>query len=161
MKKYKVKINCPGFKKDDIIEQFSINKTSVRAEFGLLVEPGDYPEIFEEVKEPLFVTEDGVPAYKDSYITAINLKKLELEPSYNLSDDDVDLDYLLKQVKSGKDFKYFSTKEAAEKYIELNKLRFSLNNFYDASNKCFQDNYVNNIGESMIDFDSFKRYLGI
>lgn len=90
----------------------------------------------EQVKPPIFTTEDGVDIYKgDIYyglrIAKIDFLKLEIYPfSGNFF--------------SGKDssFKYFSTKEAAEEYILLNKPCLSINDIRPLLTYC-NNNYTN------------------
>ena len=80
-----------------------------------------YPEFWEEVKEPILTTEDGVDLYEGDrvyfYINIITKSSI--------------LDTKLMSFPPSKDFKYFSTKEAAEDYVKLNKPVFSRKDLLD------------------------------
>jgi len=73
----------------------------------------NWPEYFEEVKEKLFTTEDGVDIYKGDKCWAINKNGLDI-PHFDCYNG----------ISYG-ELIYFSTKEAAEKYIDENKPMYS------------------------------------
>lgn len=80
----------------------------------------NYPEFWEEVKEPLFVTEDGVDVFKYDYFYYVS--------KYGICYKG----YARELSATNKEFKYFSTPEAAKKYIEQNKPRFSVKDIEEA-----------------------------
>lgn len=167
MKKYRVKINCPGFKKDDIIDQFSITNKSVRAEFGLLVDPSEYPEIFEEIKEPLFVTDDGVEIHENAeyYPVALftQLGGNDSFEAFTISAHDCKAvpDSEFKFLNFEK-FKFFSTKQAAKKWIEENKPVFSRKQIMDAFDNSY-DISADQIKQKAFNIfeETFKNELGL
>lgn len=121
-KKYKLIKEYPGsLPIDTIIELISTSTATFRvleskskdqAVFIKSVEK--YPEFWQEVKEPLFITYDGVPIYYGDEFWCV--------------DKDFDLWFIGTASKNaGKTvgLKYFSTKESAEKYIYENKPRYS------------------------------------
>lgn len=87
----------------------------------------NYPEFWQEVKEPLFVTEDGVEIYDNK------------EMVYYINCDEffyVGWQYVC-YIDSSKASPYmiFSTREAAEEWIKENKPRFSEKQVLDAISK--------------------------
>lgn len=123
MKSYKVKINCPMFTKND---------TFVTDELGFIYvnnvafEPTFYPDVFKEIKEPLFVTEDGVNIYINDPFYAVIKSNLKLDYHDQKEETGDKYRFIASAQTQINDFYiYFSTKEAAEKYIDENKLIFS------------------------------------
>ena len=81
----------------------------------------NYPEFWEEIKEPLFVTEDGVDVFKYDYFYYVSKGGICCKgyASGELS-------------ATNKEFKYFSTPGAAKKYIDQNKPKFSVKDIEEA-----------------------------
>ena len=92
-----------------------------------------YPEFWEEVLEPLFTTEDGVEIlegeefyFVDSFWeigkgkATVGCKKITL-------------------------MKEFSTKEAAEKYIDENKPKFSIKDIENTLKESYKADFINSI----------------
>ena len=74
-----------------------------------------YPEFWQEVKEPVFISDDGVEMFKgDDVYFVVNF---ELSTMVYVVND------WFKTATP--DYKRFSTKEAALKYIDLNKPKYS------------------------------------
>ena len=80
----------------------------------------DFPEFWVEVKEPLFVTEDGVNVFKYDYFYYVS--------KYGICYKG----YARELSATNKEFKYFSTPEAAKKYIDQNKPKFSVKDIEEA-----------------------------
>ena len=74
----------------------------------------NYPEFWQEIKEPLFTTEDGVNLYEGDHYYAVYstwlYDRIYLTPGNPV---------IFKHTKN------FSTKEKAEKYINKNKAKYS------------------------------------
>ena len=147
--KYKL-IKCyPGSPKLGYITNFNENEEDWNTE-NLIIPPDctDYPEFWEEVKEPIFTTEDGKDIYcGDNFWFVDNLwnigKGLVSHPVF----------------KPLYGYTQFSSKEAAEKYIEENKPLYSKKqvinilkgfdkevNDYIASNKDYME-YINHYSD--------------
>ena len=73
----------------------------------------DYPEFWEEVKEPLFVTEDGKEIFDEDKYFTVRLDTLEIMKPFE------------NWVSDKKRLKCFSTKELAEQFISENKPIYS------------------------------------
>lgn len=73
-----------------------------------------------EVKEPLFVTEDGVNVFKYDYFYYVS--------KYGICYKG----YARELSATNKEFKYFSTPEAAKKYIDQNEPKFSAKDVEEA-----------------------------
>jgi len=118
MKKYRVKIKSPFLEKGEVCEVDNDGKFAIENE--LCFDPKLYPEIFEEIEQPLFTTEDGKDIYIGEKVWFVE-NGAEHAFSTKAKKDEVYYDTLdtLDGCKS------FSTKELAEKYIDENKLRFS------------------------------------
>jgi hypothetical protein len=112
------------------------------------VKLSDYPDYWQEIKEPLFITEDGINVYDVNEI----LFKIILEDTTNISWINVSL--LKSQIYQTD--KVFSTKEAAEKWIKENKPRFSEKQVLGALQKGF---YKAKIWAEFV--PSFKKELGL
>lgn len=139
--KYRVIKSFPSIKKsykvgDIISENGHSDMTSIAK---------DWPEYFEEVKERLFVANDGAEIYKgDSYfLVRKDLTIFKEEPNH---------------LQYGNPFPCisFSTREAAEKYIDENKPMYSKKQIKEALEKS------DNITVSRIEFlRIFKEKLKI
>ena len=118
MKKYKLIKELP-FDNSPEIGYVSTQLTGSNGVHYLLhnfFHPEEYPEFWEEVKEPIFISDDGVEMFVgDSYWT--NLADLSDVVMLEITDT-TPKDNVLS-------FKRFSTKEAALKYIDLHKLKYS------------------------------------
>jgi hypothetical protein len=77
------------------------------------------PEFWQPVQEPLFVSEDGVEIYEGMKTTVVSKKDFSTGP---------DMDNIGMYPNK---FWYFSTLESAEKYVRLNKPRYSLRQVYE------------------------------
>jgi len=119
--KYKIIKKIPFFYTlDKVVETNDANLIKLIGS-NLYINPGDWPEYFEPVKEPLFTTYDGVKifemkgyvheVYKTETSKCIRLDCFPNNKSSNFISDD--------------NYKYFSTEEAAEKWIDENKPVFS------------------------------------
>lgn len=81
--------------------------------------PEKYPEFWEEVKEPLFITTDGVKIYSEDHAWIVY-------DNFTLSEG-----VFFTKVKMFDSLKYFSTKEKAESYIKENKPVYSKKQLLD------------------------------
>lgn len=79
--------------------------------------------LLNKVKQPLFTTEDGVDIHYDQMFFNVNNFKIE---TFQVTNDKYPLDFL----NDGS--KQFSTKEAAEEYIIMNKPCLSLNDIFSS-----------------------------
>ena len=85
----------------------------------------NYPEFWKEVKEPVFISDDGVEMFKgDNVYFVVNF---ELSTMIYVVND------WFKTATP--DYKRFSTKEAALKYIDLNKPKYSKSDVIEALRK--------------------------
>lgn len=88
-------------------------------------------EFWEEIKEPIFATQDGKDIYYgDSY--------------YKVKLANFDIFQIVSAMKGGgnmEGYNYFSTKEAAEKWIDENKPRYSKNDVKAVIEESFNDCY--------------------
>lgn len=82
---------------------------------GKDLHPENYPEFWEKVKEPLFVTEDGKEVFDYSQLVKIVTGEFNIQsvPAESIVSDNVKYKFV------------FSNLEAAEKWIEQNKPVFS------------------------------------
>lgn len=64
MKRFKLKVKCFGFSRDVIYIANEYNQ--IKSYLGFIVCAPDYKDIFEEVKEPLLVTEDGIEIFDEN-----------------------------------------------------------------------------------------------
>jgi hypothetical protein len=97
----------------------------------------NWPEYWEEIKEPLFVTEDGVELFNINDRVFGVLTKANWQKYYN--GDGVYLGIIIN--KKSSDWKYFSTKEAAEKYYDLNIPKYSKKQILDTLYQCKEHYY--------------------
>lgn len=107
-------------------------------------------ELAEKASEPLFVTEDGREIFQGDECWQISVLDNFLNSKANKSTGRKEI------IPIPSYFKYFSTKEAAEKYIEDNKPRFSKKQIEDA----FTKSNLRYIADCW-HWDSFKQNLGI
>ena len=108
--------------KDNIIS-FAVNPKGLSAHSRNFTQ---YINNIEKVKQALFTTEDGVDIFKGDNITSVNLDSLKIYATTHINTGE-SLNY--------GNYKHFSTKEAAEEYILLNKPCLSINDIkaFDAS----------------------------
>jgi len=142
MKKYKVKISCPDFRH----MHYPVDDHGrIHSDYGLMYHPEDYPEIFEEVKEPLFITEDGIEIYDKNY-------KLHCVNKTTFIMDWI----LFKNGPNIDDWLFFSTIDASKEWIEQNKPKFSIKQLKDIVHRLYNDNktYTNFI-------TNFEKEFGI
>lgn len=103
-----------------------------------------FPEHWQEIREPLFVTEDGVEVFDPSTLLwDVHVEQFEIDCNRFDETDKI------------KAFKFFSTKEAAEKWIERNKPKFSIQQI--------EEGYIKSINARTgeIQFGVFREYFGI
>lgn len=103
-----------------------------------------YPEFWQEIKKPLFVTEDGVEIFEGDFPWVVNSKN-----NYDIYQWDEGC--MENGIKSDycKKLKYFSTKEVAENWIKNNKPEFSKQQILDAISE-IKDNTAHGIFFSKI-----------
>lgn len=80
---------------------------------------------FKKINKPIFITEDGVELYQGDEINSVHKETLVL--NCNTNESGIVGDNFISNDK----YLYFSTKKAAEKYILLNKHRFSIQEISD------------------------------
>lgn len=150
MKKYRVKVKCPDFSLGQIVDSHPMC-------FGAKISCSSYPEIFEEIKEPLFVTEDGVELFEGDHIFPFKIKEFEIRPDFIISNntDEINLSGMKKNVEQNKVI-YFSSKAAAEKWIAENKPVFSKAHILSAIDGCLLMTSSNRISVSEL-----KNILGL
>lgn len=105
-------------------------------------------EIISEIKkapEVLFVTEDGIEIFEGDSYFRVRLDTLEILKSNE------------NWVSSLKLIKYFSTKEAAEKYIDENKPKYSKKEIKEALSKV----YLSTTNGTFINEGLFRQCLGL
>lgn len=151
-KKYKLIKKYPGspelgFEKETNSEGFFIVNS-------LDICPERWPEYWQEIKEPLFVTEDGVELFEYSdKVYSFDVVKNILSGVHYLRDCDLEL------ITRTKNWKYFSNEMAIQKWIKENEPMFSKKQIMDA--------YERIPSRSMDDgifycrFDLFKKELGL
>jgi hypothetical protein len=132
--KYKLIKNFPGYPYKGVIMETISPENKGLKENPALFSPSHWPEYFELVKEPLFVSEDGVEIYEDSDVVGVSIQYYNIEEEFNIQDRGVDI---VKLRKEGAVSKYFSTREAAEKWIKKNKPKFSEQQILDTICKCY------------------------
>jgi len=83
--------------------------------------PAEFPEFWDEVKEPMVTTEDGMKLFEGDLFYPLNM----LDFSYGNSNGHI-LD-LLCDYNNAKsvNIRWFSSKQSRDKYIEENKTRYS------------------------------------
>ena len=130
MKKYRVKIDCPSYKKGEILES---NDGLVKWESGYYYNASNYPEIFEEIKEPRFITVDGVETFDgDNYYIV----------DYNWNPKTCTTDGMDNYVLS---FNRFSSLESANIFIEENRPKYSKTELINIINSKFSNLYAKEI----------------
>lgn len=112
MKKYRVKIDMPNFEKGEILEY---ENGVYKNKYSWVERPIDYPDCFEEIKDPLFVTDDGFEIYDPNFLVFGVSKEGFAE----------DFEIPIKEAQKYRNWLYFSTQAAAEKWIDENKPVFS------------------------------------
>lgn len=152
MKKYKLIKTYPGLsplsKEGMTVEQrddnaYTLLNTGIHYLFHEK-EIENWPEFWQEVKEPLFITEDGLEIYECSTLIwfvdlyQYNIRSCEYRYAKDLTDK----------------FKLFSTNEAAEKWIEENKPIFSKKQLREAIHKWYEysetwQEYVNSMRKDL------------
>lgn len=145
MKKYRVKIDMPNFEKGEILE---FENGVYKNKYSWVERPIDYPDCFEEIKDPLFVTDDGVGIFDETetiYGVCTFLNK----------DSNSIVKHQIRQDLNQITYKWFSTKAAAEKWIDENKPEFSKKQVNKAIDKAFHKT----IHPGFI--SSFKEKLGL
>jgi len=131
MKKYRVKIDCPAFTKGKIYELSEQGR--VVSDYYESVNPTRYPDIFQEIKEPIFVTADGVELFDENdKIYCIDFDLSTCFFTIKLRE------LLMTDIKTV----FFSTREAAETYIDQNKPIFSKKQVLDAIKKADNHRYL-------------------
>ena len=116
---------------------------------GIDLHPENFPKFWKELEKLVLTSEDGVPLYEnDTY--------------FNLFESDFSGELIAFQINGpnklfsanttvNKNSKFFSTKEAAEKYVKLNKPTFSKNQINElignlkTSSYVHWDNIINDI----------------
>lgn len=111
------------------------------------INPEFWPEFFEEIKEPLFITEDTVEIYdRSATIYLVN-----------------PISFVFRSIRAfewDKTRLIFSSKEAAEKWIDENKPVFSKKQILDAIDKiCFKFN--GRLPSDTLDVYGFKKELSL
>ena len=121
MRKYRLVKTYPGSPELGYEPKFNNNGEDWNTPNMLIVaDCKDFPEFWEEIKEPLFVTEDGVDVFKYDYFYYVS--------KYGICYKG----YARELSATNKEFKYFSTPEAAKKYIDQNKPKFSVKDIEEA-----------------------------
>jgi len=120
MKQYKLIKEYPGSPKLGTIVNHAKGWGSYESYFdGNLVYSTyaieNYPEFWQEIKEPLFTTEDGVDIYEGDWYWYV-YPKLKDRAAGNTAK---------KGFKPSSEYKYFSNRELAEKYLDKNKAKYS------------------------------------
>lgn len=154
MKKYKAKFKLI---KDSLFSfEYKPGVVKTKDEWEKLIHCHieDWPDFFEEIKEPLFTTFDGVEifemnsliyeVYKTNYPNSIRLQDYERDESIDFSSDET--------------YRYFSTLEAAKKWIDENKPIYSKNQILNAIEK--SKKYYSETSY-FIDKCWFKKELGL
>jgi hypothetical protein len=148
MKKYKLSKWYPG-----LPEEWKTSPATVTKFYNVYkLEKGDYfhlnkseiednPEFWQPVQEPLFVTEDGVEIFDDMLTYRVMSNYQLFGPGYYTGE------------MPGT--KYFSTLESAEKYVRLNKPRYSLRQICDFLNEYPANPYVD-IDEIETNLEDYK-----
>jgi hypothetical protein len=145
IKKYKVKISIPFYGKGATLQTDSDGYCHY---YSMSFKPSGYPDLFTEIKEPLFITEDGKSLYDLTERVFGVCPKGSWETNY-YSGEGIPLEIMDFTVYSP--WKYFSTKEAAEKWIKENKPKFSEKQVLDAIYKIFPAiSYTHDIREKLL-----------
>lgn len=141
MKRFKLIKEYPGFKGDIGVIATQIDNSHCQIdsdEKDLDLYMIDYftsfPENWQEIKEPLFVTEDGKEFFElNGNIYEVSLPSYSYSGFLDLSDyGKLDFEYIIKIRSNNK--KYFSSKEALGKWIDENKPVFSKKQLRDVIN---------------------------
>jgi len=88
-----------------------------------------WPEYFEEVKEPLFITEDGINIYDKDIVWKV--------------EDFLVCKFIAYSQYSPYNIRSYSTKEKAEEYILINKPSLSIKDIQLIIGQCNNTNYIN------------------
>ena len=115
----------------------------------------NWPEFWEPVKEPIFVTTDRVEIFDET-------KLLYCANPHTFEANYFENDYA--QAKHAKEFDnyvWFSTREARDKWIYENKPIYSKKQIFDAVNNCFHSNYIGNKNHGLIEYEQFRKFLGL
>lgn len=137
MKKYKVRIKCPDFSVGQIVEEQTFC-------FGAKIICANYPGIFEEIKEPLFVTQDNIE---------VNSLPVVL---YEASTLDYTIECNQYNYIPTDSNKYFYDKSNAEKWIDENMPRYSKIQIENAIEKSICIGYG-----LLITKETFEKELGL
>lgn len=128
MKKYKLIKEYPGSPKlgTEIINNENVNSahTLDKTHYYNGYKIQEYPEFWEEVVEKDYEILSYISKLKDC-IVEVNNEWLE--------HGDIDVGIIRKSFVKNMSYKYFSTKEAAEKYLAYNKPQYSLNDINEAA----------------------------
>ena len=111
----KVKFQGNGCSDITIILKFELVNNKVHAHSG---SASFHINFIHHIKKPLFTTEDGVDIYKGDKVWYINLHTNNISKNHET---------VTSKYWDFKNYKYFSTKEAAEEYILMNKPCLSAN----------------------------------
>lgn len=117
-KRYKLIKEFPNciIKKGDVVVSDSLGQYFHEKTITIFQEEDikNFPEFWEEIKEALFITVDGVEIFEGDnfYVPQINVKG-ELTGSY--------LELTAIYPRNNDSVKRFSTKEKAQEYIDMNK----------------------------------------
>lgn len=91
-------------------------------------------------KQPLFTTEDGVEIFENDYVAIVNLGNWIITD--HIADSGWDKEY---NPNYGNTYKRFSTKEAVEEYILMNKPCLSINDVIESRSSNTYNSPVNTI----------------
>ena len=156
MKKYKLIKEYPYSPEVGIIvEQTNENKMRYKYnDFDIsLTIIEHYPEFWQEVKEPLFVTDDGVEIFDEDLFYIPRIISDYIIESHHADCTKTYTKNLLK----------FKTKEASEQWIKENKPRFSEKQVLDAIEKVKEYNsiYAQNTTLGYCPIIKLKKELGL
>ena len=146
--KYKVKIDYPSC-------NYKIGTIKTENEWILDIRenPADFPDIFEKIKEPLFITHDGVEVFEGDKICIVYTYLFSNIQPYTHS---VLIPLTQRLLNEHDSYKIFSNIENAEKWIEQNKPKFSIKQINDAIDSELDNNSIHKYY-----IDNFKKQLGI
>jgi hypothetical protein len=122
--RYNKKCNYVSFIIHNFFYDINENRILARSDIKYSAIVEDVTTI-EKVKTPLFITEDGIELYNNTDRVFGVLPKANWQINY-YGEEGIPIEYLvLKSAREKTPWKYFSTKENAEKYIDKNKPLFS------------------------------------
>ncbi len=108
-----------------------------------IVSPGYYKLIKEFIEEPLFTTEDDVDIFVGDAYWVLNTKVNDWIFEENAARDNINYFYKDKSYASQTKIYYFSTKEAAEEYVVMNKPCLSISDIIEHFNThCSKDTFA-------------------